>query len=143
MLKKILSVSGKPGLYKLISYGKNLIVIEGIADGKRIPAYNHDKIISLGDIAIYTDSAEVPLSKVFESIFAKFEGKAIDVADYNKVDALQAFFSEILPDYDKERVYKNDIKKIILWYNLLVNAGITDFSSEAKAEEEVPEEKEN
>lgn len=142
MLKKILSISGKPGLYKLISYGKNLIVVENVTDNKRIPAYSRDKIISLGDIAIYTDSAEVPLGKVFETIYKKYEGKAINPKEYATPADLQAFFSEVLPEYDKERVYNNDIKKIISWYNILVSAEITDFTAEVEETEEVSEEKE-
>lgn len=135
MLKKILSVSGKPGLYKLISYSKNLIIIEGLTDKKRTPAYSHDKIISLGDIAIYTSQEEVPLKDVLGTIFEKFEGKVIDPKAYSTPDALRAFFIDILPDFDQERVYNNDIKKIISWYNILVNAGYTDFSEEEKQEE--------
>ncbi len=132
-----MSISGKPGLYKFVSYGKNLVIVESLADQKRMPAYNHDKIISLGDVAIYTDTAEVPLGDVFETIYKKFEGKNVDVKKYNTPVALKEFFAEILPDYDRERVYNNDIKKVISWYNLLVGAGLTEFSKieEAPAEE--------
>ncbi|MDD2961790.1 MAG: DUF5606 domain-containing protein [Muribaculaceae bacterium] len=136
MLKKILSISGKSGLYRLISYGKNLIVVENVTDKKRIPAYSKDKIISLGDIAIYTESTEVPLSDVLTTIFEKFEGKALDAKAYGKPAELHTFFSDILPEYDKERVYDNDIKKVISWYNTLINAGITDFKTEEVAKEE-------
>ena len=138
MLKKILSISGKPGLFKLISYGKNLIVVENVTDKKRIPAYTHDKIISLGDIAIYTDSEEIPLGDVFDSIYTKFEGKNVDPKNYKTPADLVNFFSEILPNFDRERVYNNDIKKIISWYNILVNANLTEFkhTQEEKADEE-------
>ncbi|MEG0700419.1 MAG: DUF5606 domain-containing protein, partial [Muribaculaceae bacterium] len=94
MLKKILSVSGKPGLFKLISYGKNLIVIECIADGKRVPAYSNDKIISLGDIAIYTDTTEVPLGVVLKTIYTKFDGKPLNAKEYNTPESLRNFFQE-------------------------------------------------
>lgn len=134
MLKKILSISGKPGLFKLVSYGKNMIIVEGLNDGKRFPAYAHDKIISLGDIAIYTYDEEVSLSSVMQTIYEKNEGKEIDAKSYKDKDTLFAFFSEILPDFDQERVYPNDIKKVIAWYNLLVGAGFTSFKEE-KAEE--------
>ena len=127
MLKKILSISGKPGLYRLISYGKNMIIVESLVDKKRFPAYSNNKIISLGDIAIYTSGEEVPLANVLDSISKKYDGKALVAADYKTNDALQGFFSEILPDYDRERVYNTDIKKVISWYNVLVGAGITDF----------------
>ncbi|MEG0010996.1 MAG: DUF5606 domain-containing protein [Muribaculaceae bacterium] len=141
MLKKILSVSGKPGLFKLISYGKNLIVIECIADGKRVPAYSNDKIISLGDIAIYTDTTEVPLGVVLKTIYTKFDGKPLNAKEYNTPESLRNFFQEILPAYDKERVYNNDIKKIISWYNILINAGITDFSNDEEQKDNNEEQK--
>ena len=107
MLKTILSISGKPGLYKLISQGKNMLIVESIsADKKRFPAYGNEKIISLADIAMYTDDAEVPLY-------------------------------DVLPNFDRERVYVADIKKLISWYNILISNGITEFKSEPEAEEEV------
>ena len=126
-------------MYKLISYSKNLIIIENLTDKKRTPAYSHDKIISLGDIAIYTSTEEVPLKDVLNTIYEKFEGKVIDPKAYATPDALRAFFIDILPDFDQERVYNNDIKKIISWYNILVNAGYTDFSEEEKQEEKEAE----
>ena len=136
MLKKILSISGKPGLYRLISYGNKIIVVEGLADKKRIPAYTNYKIISLGDIAIYTSGEEVPLGNVLDAIYKKYEGKALDPANYKTAEQLQEFFGDILPEYDRERVYNTDIKKVIQWYNILVNAGETNFLEEEKKEEE-------
>ncbi|MGM9803820.1 MAG: DUF5606 domain-containing protein [Muribaculaceae bacterium] len=137
MLKKILSISGKPGLYRLVSYGKNMIIVEGLLDGKRIPAYTRDKIVSLGDIAIYTYGEEVPLAKVFTSIYEKHEGKALDAKQYATPESLRAFLLEVLPEYDQDRVYNNDIKKIIQWYNLLLSGGFTSFE---EAEDAKPEE---
>lgn len=140
MLKKILSISGKSGLYKLVSYGKNMIIVEGLSDGKRFPAYSHDKIISLGDIAIYTYNEEVSLSDVMQSVYDKNDGKQIDVKQYGDKKSLYAFFEEILPEFDQERVYANDIKKVISWYNLLVGAGYTSFKEETEeATDEVAE----
>ncbi|MFI3240584.1 MAG: DUF5606 domain-containing protein [Bacteroidales bacterium] len=136
MLKQILSISGKPGLYKLISYSKNIVIVENLITNKRTPAYSHDKIISLGDISIYTDSGEVPLNEVFKTIGSKFETKVIDAKSYQKPAELEGFFAEILPDFDRERVYNNDIKKIITWYNILVESGNTDFEIEAPDEPE-------
>ena len=131
MLKKILSISGKPGLYKLISYGKNIIVVESLADKKRMPAYSYNKIISLGDIAIYTTDEEVPLADVMETIYEQNGGKVLDkkalTADAN---ALHTFFAGVLPNYDTDRVYDTDIKKVIAWYNILVEAGFTSFKSD-------------
>ena len=139
MLKKILSISGKSGLYKLVSYGKNMLIVEGLSDGKRVPAYSHDKIISLGDIAIYTYNEEVALSSVMQTIYDKNEGKAVDAKQYSDKESLFAYFEEILPDFDQERVYPNDIKKVITWYNLLVGAGFTSFKEEEEEATEAAE----
>ena len=129
MLKTILSISGKPGLYKLVSHGKNMLIVESLTDNKRVPAYAKDKVISLGDIAIYTDETEVPLHEVLTSV----KNKAT-------TDQWRAYFAEVLPSYDRERVYPSDIKKLLSWYNILINAGITDFTPEdAPAEKEAAE----
>lgn len=140
MLKTILSISGKPGLYKLISRAKNMLIVESInAEKKRTPAYGHEKIISLADIAIYTDDAEVPLREVLTSLKEKESG-AVASIDVKKASAEQLleFMAEILPNFDRERVYLTDIKKLITWYNILVSNGITDFGveEEDKAAEE-------
>ena len=135
MLRTILSVSGKPGLYKLVSQGKNMLIIEALdATKKRIPAYGHDKIISLGEIAMYTDAEEVALSDVLESVKTKENGQVASI-DYKKASAedLHAFMAEVLPTYDRDRVHTSDIKKLIQWYNILVSNGITEF---LEAEEE-------
>ncbi len=142
MLKEILSISGKPGLFKLISYGKNLVIVESLLDKKRMPAHSRDKIISLGDVAIYTTDDDVPLGQVLESVYKKY-GKALDASAYKTPEALDEFFKGVLPNYDVDRVYKTDIKKLITWYNILVNVGITEFVDKEKAEEEkAPEAKE-
>ena len=138
MLKTILSISGKPGLYKLISQGKNMLIVETIdATKKRFPAYGNEKIISLADIAMYTDDAEVPLYDVLESIKEK-ENAAIASIDVKKAtsEQLREYLAEVLPDFDRDRVYTNDIKKLILWYNILVSNGITDFGEETAVEAE-------
>ncbi len=135
MLKTILSIAGKPGLYKLISQGKNMLIVETVdAAKKRVPAYAHDKVISLADIAMYTDAEEVPLSEVLEAVKKKENG-AVASINYKKAsaDELHVYFAEILPNYDRDRVHNGDIKKLISWYNILVNNGITEFV-EAPAE---------
>lgn len=137
MLKTILSISGKPGLYKLISQGKNMLIVESISeDKKRFPAHGNEKVISLADIAMYTDDSEVPLKEVLASVFKKENG-AVASIDGKKAtaDQLRAFFAEVLPNFDRDRVYVTDIKKLISWYNILVTNGITDFDTEAVAEE--------
>lgn len=139
MLKTILSISGKPGLYKLVSRAKNMLIVESInAEKKRTPAYGHEKIISLADIAMYTDDAEVPLKDVLTSLKEKENG-AVASIDAKKATAeeLRSYMAEILPDFDRERVYLTDIKKLIAWYNILVSNGITDFKAEE--DEEVAE----
>ena len=127
MLKTVLSISGRPGLYKLVSQGKNMLIVEAIGNGKRLPAYAHDKIISLGDIAIYTLEEDIPLANVFDSIKEKNEGKTVDVKAMKNDKEIREYFATVLPDFDDERVYTNDIKKVFSWYNILVEAGMTDF----------------
>lgn len=129
MLKEILSISGKPGLYKLISQGRNSLIVEALsADKRRMPIYGSDKVISLGDIAIYTEEGEEPLARILTSLHAKNEGKPVSL-DWRKAsrEELDTFFAEVLPDFDRNRVHGSDIKKLIQWYNLLISSGITDF----------------
>jgi hypothetical protein len=131
MLKEILIVSGKPGLYKLVSKGNNLMIIESLIDKKRTPAYAREKIISLGDISICTDDKEVLIGKVLTAIKEKENGGSVSI-DLPKAqpDDLRAYFAEILPNFDRERVYPSDIKKILKWYELLMANDITDFFKE-------------
>lgn len=140
MLKTILSISGKPGLYKLVSQGKNMLIVESLADKKRFPAYGNEKIISLGDIAMYTDTEDVPLKDVLTSMKQKENGAAVAM-NLKKAtpDDLRAYLAEVLPTFDRERVYVSDIKKLISWYNLLVANGMTDFEEEAAETEETSE----
>lgn len=130
MLKRILSISGKQGLFRLVNQGKNMLIVESLLNGKRTPAYAHDKIISLGDIAIYTVENDVPLADVFEAVKEKNEGKHVDVKALGDDEAVRAYFKEILPDFDEERVYTTDIKKVFNWYNQLLDAGFTTFKEE-------------
>lgn len=137
MLKTILSISGKPGLYKLISQGKNMLIVESIdADKKRFPAYGNEKIISLADIAMYANDAEVPLRDVLVSMKEKESGAAASL-DPKKANAdqLREYLATVLPDFDRDRVYPGDIKKLISWYNILIANGIADFKEEAEEEE--------
>ena len=135
MLKTILSISGKPGLFKLISQAKNIIYVESISDHKRMPVYARDKVVSLGDIAIYTTNEEVPLANVLEALKTKENGEKASIQLNAPVDELRNYLGEVLPDFDRERVYPSDIKKLITWYNLLVSAGITEFKEKEKKEE--------
>jgi len=134
MLKDILSISGKPGLFKLVSSGKNMLIVESLLDAKRIPAYSKDKVVSLGDIAIFTETAEVKLGIVLEAIKLKENGATCSIDSKASNDQLRKYMLEILPEYDKDRVYPSDIRKLILWYNILINSGIADFSEVEKGE---------
>lgn len=141
MLKTILTVAGKPGLYKLVSSGRNMLIVEAVdATKKRQPIHATDKVVSLGDIAMYTDDEEVPLWQVLENVKTKCEG-ALCAVDYKKAsnDELADFFAEVLPNYDRDRVYMSHVRKLIQWYNLLVAAGLTEFVPE---EPETPAEEE-
>lgn len=131
MLKNILAITGKAGLFKLISRGNNMLIIESLEDGKRMPTYARDKIVSLADISMFTLGEDVPLRQVLENLKTKENAQPCSF-DAKKADnnALRAFFKEVLPDYDQDRVYPSDIRKLIQWYNILIKAGITDFSEE-------------
>ncbi|MDE5573299.1 MAG: DUF5606 domain-containing protein [Muribaculaceae bacterium] len=136
MLKRILSISGRPGLFRLVNQGKNMLIVESLQNGKRMPAYATDKVVSLGDIAIYTEDEDVPLGNVFQAIKEKNEGKTVDVKALGNDTAIRSYFKEILPKFDEERVYTNDIKKVFSWYNILTEAGMTDFVSKEEASDE-------
>ena len=133
MLKKILSISGKPGLYKLVSTSKTITLVESMIDQKRLPIYPQEKIVSLGEIAIYTSDDEVPLKDVLAKIKEKENGGKILDDNKSSNSKLFSYFETILPSYDKEKVYASDIKKIINWYNLLIENDI-DFETEEVTE---------
>ena len=135
MLKKILSVSGKPGLYKLVSTSKTITLVESLIDGKRFPIYTHEKIVSLGEIAIYTSEDEIPLKDVLVKIRENENGGKISDDKKSSNKELFSYFETILPTYDKEKVYASDIKKIVNWYNLLIDNDI-DFETDEKATSE-------
>ena len=134
MLRTILSIAGKPGLYRLLSQGRNMLIVEALdSTKKRMPVYASDKVTSLSDISMYTDDDDVPLTQVLASLKAKENG-AVVAFDYKKASTaeLQEFFAQVLPNFDRDRVYASDIKKLIQWYNILINAGITDFEENSE-----------
>lgn len=139
MLKKILSISGRPGLYQLVSYGKNMLLVETIPAGRRFPIHSRERVMSLGDISIYTTSEDMPLSKVLENVGKKYDNKPIDAKAITTPDQLHEFMGGVLENWDDERVHNSDIKKIISWYNILVGAGITDFTAKEEEEEKAEE----
>ena len=130
-METILSIAGKPGLYKLVSRGNRTLIVETLDEtDKRVPAFATDRVTSLGDIAMYTDADEIALWEVLESV-GKKENSQVSNLNYKKcsADELHNFFAEVLPAYDRDRVHDSDIKKLIQWYNILVNNGITDFEA--------------
>lgn len=138
MLKRILSISGKPGLYRLVSQGKNMLIVESLTTGKRMPAYARDKVVSLGDISMYTVENDVPLSEVLEKVKEVNNGQPVDVKAKNETE-IRDYFKTILPEYDEDRVYTTDIRKLFSWYNQLVAAGVTDFKDNEIAEDQAAE----
>lgn len=132
MLKGILSISGQPGLFKLVTETKNSIIVESLLTGKRIPAYSTSKISTLSDISIFTETGEILLTELFLRI-QKSEKTISPKASANEI---KAFFGEVLPEYDKDRVYVSDMKKIIQWYQLLSDQNLlTETEEEEKTEE--------
>ncbi len=136
-LKEILAVSGKSGLYKIISQTKNGVIVESLLDKKRMPIYATDKISNLEEISIYTDDKEKPLKEIFKSIFDKENGGAAPDPKSDEAK-MKTYFGEILPDYDRDRVYTSDIKKVYSWYNLLLKNDLMTFEEEVVKEEESP-----
>jgi hypothetical protein len=134
MLQTILSISGKPGLYKLVSRGNNNLIVEVLDETKkRQPIFATDRVTSLADIAIFTDSEDMPLGEVLAKVRDKEEGKECSL-NWRKASSkeLQCYFAEVLPSFDRDRVHNSDIKKLLQWYDLLIKAGVTDFEKEMK-----------
>ena len=127
MLKGILSISGQSGLFKLVAESKNNIIVESLETKKRIPVHSTSKVSALEDIAIYTEESDVPLKEIFKAISDKENGGAA-LSHKAQGSELKAYFEEVVPDYDKERVCVSDIKKVLLWYNILQEKEMLDFS---------------
>lgn len=136
---KILAISGKPGLYKMLSQTKAGFIVESLVDGKRFPVFAHERVSSLEEISIFTTGEEdLPLKEVFRRISAKLEGKAAPDAGSDG-QVLKKFFLEAIPDYDPERVYVSDMKKTLAWYNLLLEKEMLDLSEEEAGASETGE----
>ncbi len=134
MLKGILAISGHSGLFKMVSNTKNAIIVESLVDKKRMPAYASSKISALEDIAIFTDEGDVPLKDVFKNIMAKENGEKA-ISHKASSNELKSYMSEILPNYDENRVYVSDMKKIFQWYNLLQEQDMLNETEDEKSEE--------
>ena len=128
MAKTILAISGKPGLYELVSRATGTLIVEGLIDHKRIPAFAKDRVTSLADICMYTDDEDKPLGEILAALRDMEKGKKTSL-DYKKASGveLQAYMAKFFPNFDRDRVHVSDIKKLMQWYNILVEAGVTDF----------------
>lgn len=140
MLKEILSITGKPGLYRIITPGKRTLLVEDMVSKKRFPLGARDRVVCLGDIAMYTVGEDLPLDVILDRVYAVEEGKKIDVKTMDN-DMLRTEFSKAIEDFDRDRVYPSDIKKLFNWYNLLISEGYTKFSEtpEASSEDAAPD----
>ena len=134
MLKGLLAISGQSGLFRKIAESKNNIIVESLETGKRMPVYSSSKMSALEDIAIYTEDGEVPLKDVLKAIYEKENGSN-SINHKSPSEKLKSYFAEVLPSYDRDRVYVSDIKKVILWYSILLEKDILDFSGEDDTEE--------
>ena len=142
MLKEILAITGKPGLFKIVSHSGKTLIVEDLLSGKRFPVSSRDRVVSLGDIAMYTESEDKPLGEILDVIYAKEEGKKLDIKEIISTKGLKTKFEEFIPDFDKDRVHDSDVKKLFSWYNLLVENGLTKFTEEENEEGEKKEESE-
>lgn len=133
-LETIISITGKPGLYKILSQIKNGLIVESLTDNKRMPVYASEKVSALNDISIYTYTADIPLKEVYEKMFEKTGGKEA-ISHKSKPEELRSFLEQVVEDFDQDRVYNSDLKKLFQWFNLLVVNGIL---VDTKEEEEKP-----
>jgi hypothetical protein len=135
-LTKILSISGKPGLFLMVGDAKNKIIIESLMDGKRYPAFSHDKISSLKEISIYTETDDLPLEDAFKNLFKALDGKSIENPKKMSSADLKALFEKAVPGYDKDSVYVSNMKSVFTWYNILVENNLIDLKEEQKSGED-------
>lgn len=133
VLTGILSISGKPGLFKTVSQGGTKLIVESLQDGKRIATQSANQIISLADVSIYGEEEEMPLEDIFKAMWKLENKQKASVSPKDSNNELHEYFGDIFPDYDKERVYPSDIKKIIKWYNSLLEKEIINFEDKTEA----------
>lgn len=140
MLREILSITGKPGLFRIVTPGKRTLVVEDLVSKKRFPLSQRDRVVCLSDIAMYTEGEDLQLGKILDRVYAVEEAKPIDVKALDN-DGLREEFAKAVEDFDRERVYPTDIRKLFNWYNLLISQGFDKFAEEEeKAEGEAPAE---
>lgn len=141
MLKEILAITGKPGLFKIVSHNGKTLIVEDLQSKKRFPVSARDRVVSLGDIAMYTDSDDKPLGEILDIIYSNEKGEKINIKEVIATNGLKSQFEKYVADFDKDRVHDSDIKKLFSWYNLLVDNGFTKFTEEEKKDEVSKEEK--
>ncbi len=141
-LKNILSIGGKPGLYQILSQTRSGWVVESLNDKKKTPIFSHDKVSSLEEISIFTELSEVPLKQVFVNIFEHAKGEKT-ISHKSDAKTLKSFFAEVLPEYDEDRVYVSDIKKVVSWYNALIEADVINAEAVEEANKPVEAEGES
>ncbi len=137
-LTGVISISGKPGLYKVITQTKNGLIVESVVDGRRIPVYPSDQVSSIEDISVYTQEDDVPLTEIFEKMYETTGGKE-SIDHKSAPEELRSTFAGMIPDYDEDRVYNSDLKKLFQWFNILVNADLLGKTA-AQPEENEPQE---
>jgi len=141
-LSKILSIAGKPGLYKLAGEAKNNLVVESLTDGKRMPAFAHERVSSLQEISIYTTGEDLPFHDALKKIYDMTGGQPVENPKKMSSDRLKELFRKAIPDYDEDSVYVSDMKKAFTWYNILLEKEMLDFSEEEKEEKTTAEKEE-
>ena len=127
-LKDYIAISGKPGLFKLISQGKNIVIAENLETGQRIPVHASSHISSMEEITVFTQTEDKPLKEVFLEIYQKEEGKTVPDPKKSGDDQIRSYFASVLPDYDESKVYLSDMKKVLQWYNILVTCGKVEWT---------------
>lgn len=133
-LTDVLAISGQPGLFKFVARSSNGVIVESLSDHKRMNATGTAKVSSMAEIAIYTYSEDMPINKVFENLYAHTGGKAA-ISHKSDAQLLKALIAEVIPEYDRERVHVSDMKKVVMWYNALVEAGMSDFTIDEPEEQ--------
>lgn len=128
MLKEILAITGKPGLFRIVSHSGKTLIVEDLLTDKKFPVSMRDRVVSLGDIAMYTDDGEKPLGEILDIIFTAEKGKSLDIKEIAASVSLKGQFEKYLPDFDRDRVHDSDVKKLFSWYNLLVGKGFDKFT---------------
>jgi hypothetical protein len=131
-IKDYIAISGQPGLFKMVTQGKNILIAENLATGQRIPVHTSSHVSSMEEIAVFTDTEDKPLKEVFFEIYQKEQGKPVLDPKKSTNDQIRDYFASVLPTYDRDKVYISDMKKIFTWYNILITSPDIDWSMEEK-----------